>query len=196
MDQQQHGGITNTRAHHSRRALEQPVAAGYVHTSLSRAAARVLVFSRKREVDVGRLHVIHAPPRLYPNRTLIESNKKFGDPPLRQWWRAKQNVDYAFLMWHSLPGDRPQALERETFQGCEHPGTLGLWRLGLSRGSGPVSWVVRYVSGMSEYYMQLEDDIQVASSQRLSPTPPLPTARPLLIFRSSAHLCLCLEESC
>lgn len=41
---------------------------------------------------------------------------KFGDGPQRQWWRTKQNLDYAFLMW--------------------------------------------YAANMSEYYMQLEDDVQ------------------------------------
>eukprot|EP00930_Biecheleria_cincta_P055881 TRINITY_DN42131_c0_g1_i1.p1 TRINITY_DN42131_c0_g1~~TRINITY_DN42131_c0_g1_i1.p1 ORF type:complete len:1387 (-),score=248.39 TRINITY_DN42131_c0_g1_i1:9-4130(-) len=41
---------------------------------------------------------------------------KFGDGPQRQWWRSKQNLDYAFLMW--------------------------------------------YAANVSEYYMQLEDDVQ------------------------------------
>lgn len=44
------------------------------------------------------------------------TNTKFGDSPQREYWRAKQNLDYSFLMW--------------------------------------------YASGLSDYYMQLEDDIQ------------------------------------
>ena len=69
------------------------------------------------EVQANRLHVIHAPERLYPAKEQVFQNTKYGDPPLRQWWRAKQNVDYAFLMW--------------------------------------------YAAGLAEYYMQLEDDVQV-----------------------------------
>eukprot|EP00435_Cladocopium_sp_Y103_P003117 s4949_g1.t1 len=68
------------------------------------------------EVQANRLHVIHAPERLYPAKEQIMKNTKYGDPPLRQW-RAKQNLDYAFLM--------------------------------------------SYASGLAEYYMQLEDDVQV-----------------------------------
>ncbi|CAJ1352996.1 unnamed protein product, partial [Effrenium voratum] len=69
------------------------------------------------EVQGNRLHVIHAPERLYPLKEEVSKNTKFGDPPLRQWWRAKQNLDYAFLMW--------------------------------------------YAAGLSHFYMQLEDDVQV-----------------------------------
>ncbi|CAL1143591.1 unnamed protein product [Cladocopium goreaui] len=53
------------------------------------------------EVQANRLHVIHAPERLYPAKEQIMKNTKYGDPPLRQWWRAKQNLDYAFLMWYA-----------------------------------------------------------------------------------------------
>ncbi|CAE7029321.1 MGAT4C [Symbiodinium natans] len=72
------------------------------------------------EVQANRLHVIHAPERLYPPREEVQKSTKFGDPPHRQWWRAKQNLDYAFLMW--------------------------------------------YAAGLAEYYMQLEDDVQVVPS--------------------------------
>eukprot|EP00913_Durusdinium_trenchii_P005731 g5346.t1 len=69
------------------------------------------------EVQENRMHVIHAPERLYPAKAEVMKYTKYGDPPLRQWWRAKQNLDYAFLMW--------------------------------------------YAANLSEYYMQLEDDVQV-----------------------------------
>ncbi|CAE7790228.1 MGAT4C [Symbiodinium sp. CCMP2592] len=72
------------------------------------------------EVQANRLHVIHAPEKLYPSKEEVQKSTKFGDPPHRQWWRAKQNMDYAYLMW--------------------------------------------YAAGLSEYYMQLEDDVQVVPS--------------------------------
>jgi len=57
------------------------------------------------EVSVGRLHVIHAPRRLYPTdqdwMDIALLKNKFGDNPKRQRWRSKQNLDYAFLMLYS-----------------------------------------------------------------------------------------------
>lgn len=47
----------------------------------------------------------------------VAQRLKFGDSPQRQYWRSKQNLDYAFLMW--------------------------------------------YAADMADFYMQLEDDIQV-----------------------------------
>ena len=88
--------------------------------------------------QANRLHVIHAPEKLYPSKEearflgtiarpqgtgiwQVQKSTKFGDPPHRQWWcltesfqesvrhepfeivaqqrRAKQNMDYAYLMW-------------------------------------------------------------------------------------------------
>eukprot|EP00927_Polykrikos_kofoidii_P008375 TRINITY_DN13476_c0_g3_i1.p1 TRINITY_DN13476_c0_g3~~TRINITY_DN13476_c0_g3_i1.p1 ORF type:complete len:1399 (+),score=171.05 TRINITY_DN13476_c0_g3_i1:127-4323(+) len=59
----------------------------------------------------------HESPGVVSVQHRKEKFLKFGDSDKRQWWRSKQNLDYAFLMW--------------------------------------------YAAGLSEYYMQLEDDVQV-----------------------------------
>lgn len=38
------------------------------------------------EVQANRMHVIHAPEKLYPLKEQVMRNTKYGDPPLRQWW--------------------------------------------------------------------------------------------------------------
>lgn len=67
--------------------------------------------------DSGLVQVIHAPPNIYPQLSLLI--KKGPDSLERIKWRSKQNVDFAILMLYSI--------------------------------------------SLSTYYMQLEDDLMVAS---------------------------------
>lgn len=51
----------------------------------------------------GRLHGIHAPSERYPELDLCPPLCTFGEPRDRVRWRAKQNIDYAFLMYYAAP---------------------------------------------------------------------------------------------
>eukprot|EP00928_Gymnodinium_smaydae_P099195 TRINITY_DN9397_c0_g5_i1.p1 TRINITY_DN9397_c0_g5~~TRINITY_DN9397_c0_g5_i1.p1 ORF type:complete len:724 (+),score=142.22 TRINITY_DN9397_c0_g5_i1:163-2172(+) len=54
-------------------------------------------------VDAGHFHALHAPQERYPPLEVCPPLCSYKDEPKRVKWRAKQNVDYAFLMYYAAP---------------------------------------------------------------------------------------------
>jgi len=53
----------------------------------------------KSHIDSGFIQIVHMNSSRYPDLDHIKQT--FGDPPERLKWRAKQNIDFSFLMYYS-----------------------------------------------------------------------------------------------
>lgn len=54
-------------------------------------------------IESGRFHALHAPEELYPLLEVCPPFCAYKDDEKRVRWRSKQNIDYAFLMYYSVP---------------------------------------------------------------------------------------------
>lgn len=66
-------------------------------------ASRRIQSEFQKEIAQGQLRGIHAPQMLYPQLDVCPPLCPHEDTPQHMKWRAKQNMDYAFLIWYSAP---------------------------------------------------------------------------------------------